>query len=504
MIQPQNLTADLALRAMTEPEGEALVLPGRSISFSELDNLTWRAAAYLHDTGVRSGHVVATFLNDDLLVAVSTLALLRLGATVARLSSSATPSQIESQLSQARVEFVVADHAMQLNASPTIIPFDEALLPIADSRPPLATTFDAPAFLLFGSGSTGVPKVLVIPAQTVVARCQIGEKEPFYQADARVLMLSGLQFVVPLIRMLVLIHTGGTLILKNGQKLNLVRYCGDTRPTLIQGVVMHFEQMLGAIGATNSRLFPTLRAARVGSSTVSADLRERIRRHIAPIVSVAYATNECGVISELHDDGLRTIPPGSLGQPIDGVEVQIISPDGKVLGPGQIGMIKVRTPALISGYLDDPDATTARFRDGWFETGDLGSITPDGDLIYHGRADAMMNFNGINIYPAEIENCLRQLQDVKDLHVFALRHKVHHDVPGCALTLKPGSQLTEADILRFSRQHLGFKAPSLILILDELPRTTAGKLNGAEFMKLLQVEIQKRQKAESGDPAAPK
>lgn len=493
MLHSRDITTDLARRALTNPESEVLVLPGRSISFAELDDLTWRAAAYFHECGVRSGHVVATLLKDDLQVAVASLGLVRLGATVAKLASSSTPTQLQAQLRQARADFVVGKDQIPAITLSTIV-FGEAALARAGKRPPPASEVDAPVFLLFGSGSTGEPKVMALTAQNIFAFCRIGVSEPLYQSNARVLMLFGLEFAVPMIRLLVLIHTGGTLILTNNKRLDMVRYCRDTNATMIQGVAVHFEQILSSIGSMNERLFPAIRAVRVGGSTVSRELRERIRLHIAPVVSVAYAANECGVISELLDDGSQAIAMGSVGRPIEGIRVQIVSPTGDVLGPGQIGMIRVKTPCLIPGYFDDPDATHLRFRDGWFETGDLGSFTSDGELIFHGRADAMMICNGINIYPAEIENCLRRLEDVNDVHVFPLLHKVHQDIPACVLTLKQGSQLTEEEIMHFSRQHLGFKAPTLLLIVETLPRTPGGKLRRAELLKLVKTGIQERQK----------
>ncbi len=497
MLHSRDITADLARRALTDPEHEALVLPGRVLTFAQLDDLVWRAAGYFYHRGVRSGQVVATLLTDDLLIAVATLGLARLGATVAKLASGPTPAQIQFQLQKARADFVVARDPLPVIAVP-VIGFGESELAYAGNRPPPAQDADAPVFLLFGSGSTGDPKVMVLTAQNLFAFCRIGESEPLYQANARVLMLFGLEFAVPMIRLLVLIHTGGTLILKNYQPLDLVRYCRESQATTIQGVAVHFEQILSGIGSANERLFPTVGAVRVGGSTVSRDLRERIRRHIAPVVSVAYAANECGVIAELLDDGAPPPAAGSVGRPVEGVELEIVSPDGHALLPGQVGMIRVKTPCLIPGYLNDPDTTRTRFRDGWFETGDLGSLTSEGELIFHGRADGMMIFNGINLYPAEIENCLRELDGVDDLHVFPLLHEVHQDVPACVLTLRQGSRLTEEEIMGFARRHLGVKAPKLLFIVETLPRTAGGKLRRDEFAKLVQTQFRMRARAVAG------
>ena len=486
-----NITAALSERASKQPTREAMVLPGRRLSYAQLDELVWLAAGSFYARGVRHGQVVAIWLRDDLLIALATLGLARLGATVARLASSSTPSQLQAQFRQVSLDFIVGQDIPPGGEVATLAFAEDDLTQTGIHRPPSAPA-TGPVFLLFGSGSTGDVKVLPVDAAIILARCRIGEKEPLYQSEARVLMLSGLQFAVPMIRMLVLLHNGGTLILTNQQSLDVVRYCCEVEPTVIQGGAMHFERILHAIDLTQERPFKSLRAARVGTGTVSQELRERIRRHIAPAVSVSYAANECGVISELLDDGSVELAPGSVGRPIEGVEVEIVSAQGLRLGPGEIGQIRVKTPCLISGYYKDPQATQARFRDGWFDTGDLGSLTAGGELIFHGRADAMMICNGINIYPAEIENCLRLLEDVRDIHVFPFAHKVHQQVPACALTLKSGSPLTQREIERFAQKQLGFKSPQLVFIIPVIPRHATGKLNRPEFMQMVRAEMLQR------------
>jgi len=131
---------------------------------------------------------------------------------------------------------------------------------------------------------------------------------------------------------------------------------------------------------------------------------------------------------------------------------------------------------MIDHYLDDDDATKRAFRDGWFLPGDLGKFTPDGQLIFLGRADQMMIMDGINIYPTEIETVIARHPAVRDSAVIPLHSAVHQDIPVCAVALHQGENVTEEELLNFAFQRLGSRYPRRIIILEQIPRTEQGKL----------------------------
>ena len=136
----------------------------------------------------------------------------------------------------------------------------------------------------------------------------------------------------------------------------------------------------------------------------------------------------------------------------------------------------MKSPGLIDGYLNDPESTSKAFVDGWFYSGDFGKMTEDGHLIHLGRSDQMMIYNGINIYPGEIEACLAAHPSVADVAAFPLRHPVHQHLPVCAVSLRSGSRLSMEDLQAYAVDHLGIKAPKKIFTLDEIPRNEQGKL----------------------------
>jgi acyl-coenzyme A synthetase/AMP-(fatty) acid ligase len=109
----------------------------------------------------------------------------------------------------------------------------------------------------------------------------------------------------------------------------------------------------------------------------------------------------------------------------------------------------------------------------------------DGIVRFLGRADDMMIFNGINVYPLEIERSMRELAGIQDVAALPLRHPVHQDVPVCAVVLDEGSALSKAQILEWGRSALGTVAPKYVFIIDKIPRDDQGKLLRPQLRKIL-------------------
>ena len=170
--------------------------------------------------------------------------------------------------------------------------------------------------------------------------------------------------------------------------------------------------------------------------------------------------------------------PGSVGLPLPGVEIRIADDEGRPLPQGEIGMIEVRGPNVFKGYWNMPEKTEAEFRrDGFFITGDLGTIGPDGYLRIVGRGKDLIITGGLNVYPREIESLLDDLPGVEESAVVGLPHDDFGEGVTAFLVLKPGARLTQEDVAASLSDRLArFKLPKRVLLLDQLPRNTMGKV----------------------------
>ena len=150
---------------------------------------------------------------------------------------------------------------------------------------------------------------------------------------------------------------------------------------------------------------------------------------------------------------------------------------------------------MLDGYTDRSLPDNANFRDGWFYTGDVGYLAKDGQLIHLGRSDQMMIFNGINIYPAEIEQAVLTHPAVNDVAVMPIKHNVHQEIPACVVSLVPGARASVQDLRRFVVDLLGAKAPALFAIADVIPRNQQGKIIRADLAGIISSAMLLNQKA---------
>lgn len=142
--------------------------------------------------------------------------------------------------------------------------------------------------------------------------------------------------------------------------------------------------------------------------------------------------------------------------------------------------------------MNDETATKKNFKEGWFYPGDLVSLHEDGELCYHGRSDHMMIMNGINIYPSHIESVLSHHPAISDIAVVPMLHKVHQDIPVCAVVIEEGKSVVLKHLMDYAKAHLGVQAPREIVVLESIPRNVQGKLERNALKKLLEQALEKR------------
>jgi long-chain acyl-CoA synthetase len=172
----------------------------------------------------------------------------------------------------------------------------------------------------------------------------------------------------------------------------------------------------------------------------------------------------------------ETNRPASVGKPLPGTTVTIRSDDGAVCPVGEVGEICVEGPNVMLGYLNDPEATSKKIRNGVLYTGDKGFFDADGYLYISGRADEMVKVAGEKIYPVEIENALERIDGVEEVAVVALPDQRGGVRLHAFVQRKPGATLDEAGLRLACREVLEpYKVPRTFTFVDSLPRTMTGK-----------------------------
>lgn len=169
---------------------------------------------------------------------------------------------------------------------------------------------------------------------------------------------------------------------------------------------------------------------------------------------------------------------GAVGTPITGVQVAIMGPDGALLGPGEVGEIVYRGPSTMNGYLDDDHATDEAFRHGWFHSGDAGSFGADGVLWFADRYKDVIKTGGENVASLEVERAVYATDpQIAEVVVVGLPHERWSEAITAVVVPAPGASIDPDALLTGLRQRLdGFKVPKAVLVADELPKTSTGKI----------------------------
>jgi long-chain acyl-CoA synthetase len=228
--------------------------------------------------------------------------------------------------------------------------------------------------------------------------------------------------------------------------------------------------------------FASLRLVRCGADKVPAELEAEFVALTGILIDEGYGCTEVGLATLNPPSG--RILPGSVGQPLPGFELSLRDQAGREVAPGAEGEVWVRSRSRMSGYWEDPAATEQVVRDGWLNSGDVMRSDGDGYLWFCGRKKQIIVHDGSNIFPQEVEDALLLHPDVESAGVIGLHDLLHGENVRAYVVLKPGRRGTEAELIRFARQRVGYKAPEEIEFLDEMPLNPTGKTDRVRLKQM--------------------
>jgi long-chain acyl-CoA synthetase len=174
----------------------------------------------------------------------------------------------------------------------------------------------------------------------------------------------------------------------------------------------------------------------------------------------------------------RERKPGSIGLPLDGIQMRVVARDGTEVAQGDVGEIAIRGHNVMKGYWRRPEATAEVLdADGWFRTGDIGRVDEDGYFFVVDRKKELVIRGGYNVYPREIEEVLYEHPDVREAAVIGIPHDELGEEIGAAVALKDGADSSVADLRAFVKERVAaYKYPRHVWLVDELPKGPTGKI----------------------------
>ena len=338
---------------------------------------------------------------------------------------------------------------------------------------------DDPSDILFTSGTTGVPKGVVMTHGRTLRVASDWVAMTGLTADDRYLMVNPYFHMFGLKAGILAATTAGATmypepVFDAGRALARVASDGITvfpgAPTIYQSLLDHPDRV--------SHDLTTLRIAVTGAADIPVRLIERVREELPfDVVLTGYGLSEAGTASATTPDDDPETVATTVGRARPGFEIRIV--DGDQDRPtGEAGEVLLRGPSVMAGYLDDPAATDAALSpDGWLRTGDLGVLDERGNLRIVGRIKDMFIVGGFNAYPAEIENALLRHPDVQQAAVIGIPDERLGEVGMAFVVTRSGDPTVGPEILAWAKDQMAnYKVPRAIELVDTLPVNATGKV----------------------------
>jgi long-chain acyl-CoA synthetase len=471
----------LRWRARRRPELPMTWFQGRSRTFAEVDESSSRLAAGLGpELGVRAGDRVAILdKNSDDYIELM-FALDKAGAVTVPVNWRLTASEVRQVVNDADPKLLVAGEQFTGSVEEVrcrTLGFAE--LPRTEGGDPHLDREDAVTWQLYTSGTTGVPKGAMLTNRSLLGLVgPLGFEVPEVVEGSRSLVAMPLYHIGGSGWALAVLAYGATaVVVREVLPPELLKVIVEQRVEtgfLVPAVLLFMTQLPGVEQSD----FSALRNIAYGASPISQELlRRSIETFRCRFTQVYGLTETTGAITALrHEDhtGQRLL---SCGRPMFGAEIGAVDPMGEQVAPGEIGEIVYRGSGLMAGYWRKPEDTAAAVRDGWFHSGDAGSIDEDGFIYIRDRIKDMIVSGGENIYPAELESQLAGHPDVADVAVIGVPDDRWGEAVKALVVRRPGTSLTGDELMEWSRSRLaGYKRPRTVDFIEAIPRNPSGKI----------------------------
>ena len=488
------------------PDKECLIDGAARITYRQLEERANRVANGLVALGIGTGDHVAVLVKNDYRFVEAMAGALRAGATVTPATTRAhydtlvhiitdsaanvlvASSEFAGEAARLATEIDGLDHVFLMDAAaPETVDYDCWLAEQSAARVETAAAADDLCLISYTSGSTGVPKGVMLTHGAVIFQMLTQRKALLFGPDERCLLAVPMFHAASLVSCVFPILQCGasTVIHKDVDVAEMIRAIERERCTFTSGVPAMYKMMLREDELLATTDCSSLSFALCGSSEVPEDLLEEFTRRLAPMLEI-YGMTENGPVCCNPRWGITK--QGTTGLPYPGVELRIVDPNDPATDVplGEMGELLIRSPGNVSGYHNLPDVTKERLLDGgWLRSRDIARADADGYIEIVGRADDRIGCAGESIYPKEVENVLMRHPGVADVAVVAMADDLKGEVP-VAFVIEKVAGRTDAEELKqfFLANGAAYMHPRRVFLVDEMPLTSARKLDRSALRKM--------------------
>ncbi|MDN5767543.1 MAG: long-chain fatty acid--CoA ligase [Humibacillus sp.] len=484
-----NLADNLTRTARQHGDRPAIKLDDLVLTYSELQDGARRVAALLKAKGVGRGDRVGLVLPNVPPFPVLFYGAVAIGAVVVPMNPLLKGREVTFYLedSGASIVFAWKDMAQEAakGASAAGIECVEVGLDFAEmlgqhdpDQEVVDRDDDDTVVLLYTSGTTGQPKGAQLTHHSMSTNAATSAETLVELTEEDVVM-----GCLPLFHVFGLTVGLNASVLKGSCLTLLPRFhpekaleiVGRDHVTVFEGVPTMYSALLHAESADTAEM-SSLRTCVSGGSAMPVEVMKNFEKKFDCIVLEGYGLSETSPVASFNQPGQER-KPGSIGTEVRGVEMKLVDDDDKDVAQGEVGEIVIKGENVMKGYWGREEDTAEAIKDGWFHTGDLAKVDEDGYFFIVDRKKDLIIRGGYNVYPREVEEALYEHESVAEVAVIGIPHDSLGEEVGAAVTLKPGEQVSEADLLAFAKERLAaYKYPRTVWIVDELPKGPTGKI----------------------------
>ncbi|SEB63859.1 long-chain acyl-CoA synthetase [Nitratireductor aquibiodomus] len=527
---PNNSLGELLVDACkTYGDRPAFTCMGKSLSYRDLEEMSQHFAGYLQSLGLERGARVALMMPNVLQYPVAMMAVLRAGYVVVNVNPLYTPRELEHQLNDAGAEAIVIlenfAHTLEAVASKTsvkhvvvasmgellglkghivnfvvrrvkkMVPawslpghvsFREAVKKGAShGLRPVEIALSDNAFLQYTGGTTGVSKGATLTHSNVLANviqnelwfrsAYIGKPKP--GAPVLICALPLYHIYALTVNALMGMKLGGNnVLIPNPRDIPaFVKELQKYDFHIFPGLNTLFNALLNNEDFCKLP-FKSLLVTFGGGMAVQRAVAERWQKLTGCVISQGYGLSETSPVATVNSFAAKEFT-GTIGYPISSTDVVIRDDKGKNLPFGKVGEICIRGPQVMAGYWNRPDETAkVMTEDGFFRSGDMGTMAEDGQVTIVDRKKDMIVVSGFKVFPNEVEDVIANHPGVLEAAIVGVEDEHSGEVPKLFVVRKDAN-LTEEDLKKFCKENLtGYKRPKYVEFRDELPKSNVGKI----------------------------
>jgi len=486
-----NLASILAAAVERWPDKVAFKLDEAELTYAALDEASARVAGMLAAEGVGPGDRVGIMLPNVPYFPVAYYGVLRLGAVVVPMNVLLTGREARYYLEDPAASALIAWHGFEeaaragaggLDLATHIVApgeFERELAAAEPRREIAERDAEDTAVILYTSGTTGSPKGAELTHANMLGNCQtVTESVIVVGEDDRLLgALPLFHSFGQTCTMNVAVNAGATVsLIPRFDPVKALEILERDRITIFEGVPTMYNALL-AVPDHGRYDTAALRTCVSGGASLPVETLRSFDAEFGCQVLEGYGLSETSPVASFnHPD--RERKPGSIGTPIEGVEMKVVDDGGAELPQGEPGEIAIRGPNVMKGYWCRPDATAEVMDgDGWFRTGDVATVDEDGFYFIVDRKKDMIIRGGYNVYPREVEEVLYAHPAVLEAAVVGIAHSEWGEEVAAAVVLAEGQDASAEELRAYCKEQVAaYKYPRAIWFLDELPKGPTGKI----------------------------